>query len=195
MSQGRATRQGRLMTRLPIYLAAKDLATKTVRASQNFPKMVKYTFGEQLQHSAIMVMRCVGMAMYHTETADRIRAVEELQANFEELKGLLGISFEQNWLSLRQYADFAESVESIGRQSSAWWRNLQKKMGGAAKNGLAPAAGERALMRETSSYMEWEEALMRADNGDGHYRAPHTSSLSGRTIGLRRSTRVPTHGT
>lgn len=142
-------RQGNLMSRQPIFLAAKSLATQVVIVMQNFPKAYKYTFGEALQRSAVRVMRDIGAAMYHTDPLDRLRAVEDFQADFEELKGLLDISFERGWLTVKQYASFAPSVESIGRQSSAWGRKLRERVGQSRQDNGSQQAGQGGRPRPT----------------------------------------------
>ena len=121
--------QAGIIDKVPLYLEAKKLTSLVLDATPNFPKGVKYTVGAEMHRAAMGMLRNIALAVHASTAEERLRAVELHLADFELLKGYLEISFEKKWLGMKAYAEMTKHVLSIGRQGTAWKRNLVKGCG------------------------------------------------------------------
>ena len=112
------------METTPIYLAAKDLAVRVLRVTQNYPKLYRYTVGEEMHKCAVAVLKYIALGIVTKDREVRIKAIEQFQAEFLTLKTLIEVSFEARWISQKAYADFLVATKSVGAQGSAW-KNAQ----------------------------------------------------------------------
>ena len=121
--------QAGVLDNVPLYVEAKTLAILIMRAIPSFPKAYKYTIGNEIQKSAIRVMRNIALAVHASSGEERLRAVALHQAEFELLKGYLDIAFEMKCFGGDVFGKMTKHVLSIGRQSTAWKRSLEKGCG------------------------------------------------------------------
>ena len=98
--------QVRLIGNAPIYIAAKKLAIKVLKVTENYPKLYRYTIGEEMHRCVVAVLRQIALGVLTRDKTVRIRAIEQFQADFETLKTWLEISYEARWISQNAYAGF-----------------------------------------------------------------------------------------
>ena len=98
---------------LPISNSMYKLLNLIIDARQQFPKAFRYEFGTEL------MMLAVNCCEYLEHRADYLM---KFLCEFDALKLLLRVCEERHLTSLTQTAEICLLAESIGKQSTGWYK-------------------------------------------------------------------------
>ncbi len=104
-------------TEIPIYKPAFDLLKMSVDITRNIPRDFKRSFGEEVRKE------CVGLMLFifkANSARDKVPYIEKLLERIQVVELLLRVSFDEKWISHKQYANSIKLTDNIGKQAMGW---------------------------------------------------------------------------
>ena len=115
-----------LTKNLPITREVKKLRNTIIGYTADFPKRFKYTIGDRMINVALDLNKYIRRANEETNPQNRSYYIRELRYLIEDLEDLTDCCMEHKILSIKQVAQIATSVDSVGRQSTGWLHSVSK---------------------------------------------------------------------
>ena len=117
--------EAKLVSSTQIYTDARKLLDMILDITPNFPKAYKFTIGAKMQELGVELIQYITAAYMEHDKEKRIEYLTTFQVKFQTLKALIRIAGERVWIKGRgKQADIIETMDSVGRQSTAWKRSL-----------------------------------------------------------------------
>lgn len=109
---------------LPIYRDTFDLAKIVLDYVEKFPKVYKFTIGEQLIDNSLDLFEYLQLANKAVDDKiKRKRYLDNFLIKYETVKVLVRLCNEKKILSIKQFSSLAEKLNNIGKQATAWKNN------------------------------------------------------------------------
>ena len=125
-------RKPKLVSNTRIYLDMRRVFNQILDCVPNFPKDFRYTIGAELQRLCVRLVREIAAAYTCRDKEGRVARLTEFQTDFETMKLLVRTAGERKWIrGTGRLADLVETIDSVGKQSSAWKRSLLDEQGAA----------------------------------------------------------------
>lgn len=102
---------------LPVYKAAYDLLRSVYEKTGKIPRDVKYTLVEVLKKDLTEIMVMIYRA---NATTGKLPYIERARDLVVGVKVRLRLLQDMRHISVKQYAAFAQQVELLSKQLSAW---------------------------------------------------------------------------
>jgi hypothetical protein len=107
---------------LPISNSMYKLLNLIIDARQQFPKAFRYEFGTELMMLAVHCCEYIRYANTDMNLEHRADYLMKFLCEFDALKLLLRVCEERHLTSLTQTAEICLLAESIGKQSTGWYK-------------------------------------------------------------------------
>ena len=115
-----------LTKNLPITREVKKLRNTIIGYTADFPKRFKYTIGDRMINVVLDLNKYIRRANEETNPQNRSYYIRELRYLIEDLEDLTDCCMEHKILSIKQVAQIATFVDSVGRQSTGWLHSVGK---------------------------------------------------------------------
>ena len=117
--------KAKLVSSTQIYTDARKLLDMILDITPNFPKAYKFTIGAKMQELGVELIQSITAAYMGHDLEKRLEYLTSFQVKFQTLIALIRIAGERVWIKGRgKQADIIETMDSVGRQSTAWKRSL-----------------------------------------------------------------------
>ncbi len=109
---------------LPIYRLTYELLQQVVKFTKEFPRDLKFTVGQQLNHEVIELV----VLIYRANSANnKSETIGILLERLQVVELLIRLSRDMRILPTKAYASLVEMTESIGKQAQGWKRAMDGK--------------------------------------------------------------------
>lgn len=109
---------------LPVYKATYDLLLYIFQLNRNFQREYRYTLGENVKNELIALLLCI----YNANTVqEKLPFLSDGQQHVVAIKIQIRLLADLKQISLKQYANAAEQIESISKQMAAWTKYVKSK--------------------------------------------------------------------
>ncbi len=115
-----------LTQNLPITRETKKLRNTIIGLTADFPKRFKYTIGDRMIHIALDLNKYIRRANEEVNPQNRQYYIRELRYLVEDLEDLTDCCLEHKIISVRQVAQVAQVLNSIGKQSTGWLNSTKR---------------------------------------------------------------------
>ena len=113
-----------LVSELPVYRDTMSLTKELYLLVKNFSKMYKYTLGEELTKTPILLIKILFQAN-SVSNSEKIPFLKKFLENFELLKAFLTLSLELNVCNVTEQKKVLILVDKVGKQVNGWKRKLE----------------------------------------------------------------------
>lgn len=119
---------------LKIYHDASRMLDMLYRQLEQFPRFYRYTIGERMVGLVIDILEQI---IYANRQTDKTAALVKLVDMIFLLTTLFRSCVNNKALSVKQYVPYAELLESLGKQATAWknYSEMKAKKTGANSSG------------------------------------------------------------
>lgn len=115
-----------LTQNLPITRETKKLRNTIIGLTADFPKRFKYTIGDRMINITLDLNKYIRRANEEQNMQNRQYYVKELRYLVEDLEDLADCCLEHKIISIKQVAQVAQILDSIGKQSTGWLKSIRK---------------------------------------------------------------------
>ncbi len=102
---------------LPVFRDTYQLSLLIFSYTQEFPREYKFTLGQDMKRDTIQLMRSIYRA---NKTKDKTEYLNDFLDDFELLKLQIRLATDLKILPVKNQAQLALHLESIGKQVTAW---------------------------------------------------------------------------
>jgi hypothetical protein len=102
---------------LPVFKDMYALALQVFELTQHFSREYKFTLGQDMKRDCIMLVRSIYRA---NKCKEREEYLEQFLDDFEVLKLEIRLCKDLRLITIKQQANLALSMETIGRQITGW---------------------------------------------------------------------------
>ncbi len=102
---------------LPIFVKWIDFLKWLLLATEKFPKRVRFTFADRINHIALSIVEDLIEARYSRQ---KMTALRRANLGIEKLRVLLRICFESKILSYKAYEHAMVSLNEVGKMLGGW---------------------------------------------------------------------------
>ncbi len=101
----------------PLYLKWRAIVGYLLVLCGKYPKNVRFNLCDRITNTALDVMECIVEAIYAQSKSDILR-----RANLymEKLRVLLQISYDNRYISIRQYEYISREINEAGKMVGGW---------------------------------------------------------------------------
>lgn len=111
----------KLTSELPIYRDTFELVSLVFDYVPAFPKLFKYSIGQRMLDTSLALFEYIQLANRAGKDHNaKVKYLQEFLIKFELLKVLIRLCNEKRIISIKQTAQLAVLVSSIGKQATAW---------------------------------------------------------------------------
>ena len=111
---------------LPIYKSCLEMIGQLIDCTNNFSRIFRYTFGEDMIKRGINMLGHVQAANMSTG-GDICQHIDNFIVEFNTIRSMIRICCERNEIGNKKMAQLAIVVESIGKQATGWRQKQQEK--------------------------------------------------------------------
>ena len=108
---------------LPVFKDVYKMTLEIFHITTNFSREYKFTLGQDLKHDCILLVRHIYRA---NKTKEKTVYLENFLDSFEVVKLELRLCKDLGLTTVKQHANLAVYMDSIGKQITAW-RNASSK--------------------------------------------------------------------
>ncbi|RLJ22917.1 23S rRNA-intervening sequence protein [Chryseobacterium sp. 7] len=113
-----------LYDQLPVYKISYDLLLQLYHISKNMERDYKFTLGEKIKNESTELI----IHIYKANTkAQKIELLEKAKSNIEVIRLLLRIYKDLKQISLKDFIEVSEKIESTSKQINAWYVQQKNK--------------------------------------------------------------------
>lgn len=109
---------------LRVLIEWEVIMHRILDATQNFPKVVRYSFAQRIDNLVLDIAQTIVQAQY-TSTIHQPEHLNTLNTQLAQLRLLLRISCDRKYLSMGLLAGFIESIDGISFQLHSWLKSVQ----------------------------------------------------------------------
>jgi len=109
---------------LPIFIKWIDLLKWLLRTTEKFPKKVRFTFSDRINHLALDVVECLVEARYSKQ---KYLLLKRVNLHLEKIRVLLRISYEEKYLPHKGYERSIVLINEFGRMLGGWIKQQEGK--------------------------------------------------------------------
>lgn len=111
-----------LYTELPLYKASYDLLLRLYQLSKGMDRDYKFTLGEKIKTEVTDLILLIYRA---NSTADKKPLLQSAKEKVENIRLFLRIYNDLKQISLQQFVELSEKIESISKQVVAWHNSVK----------------------------------------------------------------------
>lgn len=104
---------------LPIFVLWESVLGEILDRTARFPKAVRFTFGQRIDHLALDVLQCLVRARYVRPKGESLR---EASLALEQLRVLCRVAHDRTYLDHRAFEHLARRLDEAGRMLGGWLR-------------------------------------------------------------------------
>ena len=93
------------------------LTLRLFQLTSNFSREYKFTLGQDMKRDAILLVRSIYRA---NRVREKVPYLEQFMDNFEVLKLEIRLCTDLHLVTVKQQADMALAMDSIGKQITGW---------------------------------------------------------------------------
>lgn len=108
---------------LPVYKVTYDLLLLIFRLNRNLQKDYRYTLGENIKNELISLLVCIYNA---NSVPQKTSILAKAREHVVVVKLQIRLLSDLKQISLKQYAQAAEIIESISKQLAAWHKASER---------------------------------------------------------------------
>jgi hypothetical protein len=109
---------------LPVYKVSYDLLLQLYQISKNMDRDHKFTLGEKIKNECTELIINIYKA---NAREDKIEILIKAKENIEVIRLLLRIYKDLKQISVRDFVDVSEKLESCSKQINAWYAQQSRK--------------------------------------------------------------------
>ncbi len=109
-----------MLDQLVIFEKTYQLILWLYPAVRKFPKAQRFVLGQQIENTALEILR--GIIRANTER-EKLPHLKRVSVDLDTLRILLRLSKDLEFLSVRQYGFAAERVNEVGKLLGGWMRS------------------------------------------------------------------------
>lgn len=102
---------------LPVFSRWLEVVDLVLERVGRFPKGLRPTLGNRLIERALEIVDHLVVLRY---TRERARRFQECNLSLERMRILTRITFQRKLLSVKQYEELAEAIDTCGRMLGGW---------------------------------------------------------------------------
>jgi len=106
---------------LPVYKESYDLIIEIFKAVKEFNREYKYTLGENIKKESIELVTNIYRA---NSSIDKRQHIQKAKENIETIRIFFRLTKDLRQISLKEFIDISEKVESVSKQLTAWGRSV-----------------------------------------------------------------------
>lgn len=104
---------------LNVYKDAKALVVDVYRLLKQYPTEERYALCDQIRRAAISITSNIAEGMSRFSDKEKVHFLEIAYASMMEVESQLDISVDLEYISMEQFKNMVDSINSIGKQLSA----------------------------------------------------------------------------
>ncbi|WP_426478039.1 four helix bundle protein [Chryseobacterium sp. CBSDS_008] len=109
---------------LPVYKAVYDFLLQLFDVTKKMERDFKFTIGEKIKAEGIELIICI----YRANTLyDKRTLLSDAKENIEVLRLLIRLLNDLKQISLKEFVNLSEKLETISKQVNAWYIQQVKK--------------------------------------------------------------------
>lgn len=108
---------------LPIFVKWIDFLKWLLLTTEKFPKKVRFTFSDRINHLALDVVEDLIEARYSRQ---KMIALKRANLSLEKIRVLLRICFESKILPYKAYEHAMVSINEVGKMLGGWMKQQQE---------------------------------------------------------------------
>lgn len=101
----------------PVIQQMYDMVIWLMERVEKFPRNSRFVLGDHIETSALLILRLLIKANF---TKERRAILQEANLELDQLRYLVRIGKDRQFLSLKQYAFASEKLTEVGRQIGGW---------------------------------------------------------------------------
>lgn len=102
---------------LPLFVHWMEFLKWLLTTTENLPKRVRFTFTQRLENLSLDIAQDLVEARYSRQKRN---ILERINLKLEQLRVLLRLCFEMNYLSQKQYEFASRQVNEAGKMVGGW---------------------------------------------------------------------------
>lgn len=109
-----------LSRELPIYHKTFELVKEILFITGQYPKLYKYSLGEQLCKYASQLFILIQQANRSMDLKNKGNILKNYLIMFETIESLLQLSYELHCINSKKYSQLIRLCDNIGKQATGW---------------------------------------------------------------------------
>ena len=105
---------------LSVIIKTYDFILWLLPTIDKFPRVRKFTLGDQIEKTSLDTLRLLIRAKYRREARP---VLEEANIGLNELRFLLRLAKDLHCLSIKSYGFASEQIDGIGRELGGWMKS------------------------------------------------------------------------
>ncbi len=103
----------------PLYIAWQAVMKEVIDLCAKYPKHVRFSVCDRLMALVLDVMESLIEAIY---TKDKLRHLDAINIDLEKIRALIQISFQSQYISIKQYESISHKLHVYGKGIGGWRR-------------------------------------------------------------------------
>jgi len=107
--------------KLIVWKETKNLVLLTYKITNNFPKSEEFALKNQIRRAVISILSQIAEGWLRNTTKDKLHFLDIALGSLLEVEAQMDVSKDLNYITEKDYADFATSILESGKELNLRW--------------------------------------------------------------------------